>query len=587
MNPDVTRRTVLKWMGGIAAGIVLSPAPYALVDDLTIATQTRGRSVPLPTGARGRVRTRCSACPRGCSIELHTVGGRPYLAVPATAGACSCALRPAVHHLASSPGRLDTARLHGRTTDSHEGLEVAASWLEDAVGKGASIGVIDLSGRPAIATPSASLVARVPGAVRIETRAHWLDDLAARVGLDPDLELSIDPRSVDDALWLWPGRSIGPVRAIERGEDPRAVVDRLRAAGVRAVLLGEDGVGARPDDAVLSSLARIDVDLGAIGSGRPIPVRRRVAPPANVPTVALGDVDEGSFDLLVIDASRVAGAVPWRRMASLLRSGRGRSIVFAPTPGPAMRHGDLVLPASAPLEIEEGVGGERFGDAARIALSTPVLERPRSCVDLHDLTRRVDSRTPCGADALAAALVEGGYGRLRDPEDRTLRVAGLGAGTVATELRRGAVWEGEGAAAGPVLRPAPTAAVVDDESPRLVLEGAMVVAAGERVPDVLSKVAREQPLLPRGGRARAHPEDLADWGIVEGARCRLRTSAGRLDVVVFADAAVRRGHVLAGCGFGPESFGDPERAPEPTALEVLDLDPRSEAPPVIHALEVS
>lgn len=586
MNSDVTRRTALKWMGGIAAGLVLSPAPYALIDDLTVATQTRGRSVALPTGPRGRVRTRCSACPNGCSLELHTVGGRPYLAVPAAGNTLPCALRPAVHHLAASPDRLDEATIGDRTVESLEGLDTAAAWLDDAVARRATIGMIDLSGRPPAATPLAALAAQVRGAVWIGNRSHWLDDLAVRLGLDGDVELSIDPERAGDAVFVRPGCSTGTARAVERGDDPRSMARRLRRAGSSGVLIGDDGVGARPDDAVLASVAEVDVHLDAIGPGRLIVPRRPVHGPRGVRTVTLDEVADASLDLLVVDASRVCGSVPWRRILRKLRSDAGRSIVFATAPGPAARRGDLVLPASAPLEIEEAVGGRRVGHTARIALSVPVLDRPANCVDVADLTQSFDPDAARGAEAVAAALVDAGRGRLRVPDGGALAVDGAGVTTVAGALRRGAVWEGESVGTRPPLRTVRTPAAADGR-PRLVLEGAVVAAAGERVPDVLSKVVREQALYACEGRARAHPDDLVAWGVRDGQRCHLRTAAGDLHVVLSADASVVRGHVIAGCGLGPEAFGESEPRPSPTALESLDLDPRSEAPPVIHAVEVS
>lgn len=300
----------------------------------------------------------------------------------------------------------------------------------------------------------------------------------------------------------------------------------------------------------------------------------------------LDEVADASLDLLVVDASRVCGSVPWRRILRKLRSDAGRSIVFATAPGPAARQGDLVLPASAPLEIEEAVGGRRVGDAARIALSTPVLGRPAACVDVADLTQCFDPDAVRGAEAVAAVLVDAGRGRLRAPDGGTRAVDGAGVNTVAGALRSGAVWEGEPLGARPLRHPvrAPAAA---DGRPRLVLEGAVVAAAGERVPDVLSKVVREQALLACEGRARVHPDDLVAWGVRDGERCHLRTTAGDLHVVLSADASVVRGHVIAGCGLGPEAFGETEPRPSSTVLESLDLDPRSEAPPVIHAVEVS
>ena len=313
MSTTISRRTLLQWAGGVAAGVLLSPTPFALVDDLTIATQTRGRSARLPRGPRDRIRTRCALCPAGCSVEVLTVGGRPYLTVPAGCDAPACALRPAAHRFALLPERFDTAWRDDRALPTTiAGLEQAARWIDEATARGGAIALLDASRRPAIATPLYDLASALPGARWIDLESDPLDHLGTALGLDASLELAVDPRSVERAVVVRPGRSIAEARRIEDGEDPARTVTRLARTSSSGVVFAEDGAGIRPDDDLVARVAWIDHELGAVGPDRLLLPRRRIEDDLHHGTIA--DHPPGSLDLLVVDASRPAGAIPWRRL---------------------------------------------------------------------------------------------------------------------------------------------------------------------------------------------------------------------------------------------------------------------------------
>jgi len=73
----ITRRDMLKFIGGAAAGTAISPLPWKLLDDASIWTQNWSW-VPVPLD--GEIGTRfstCTACAAGCGLRVRTVDGRP------------------------------------------------------------------------------------------------------------------------------------------------------------------------------------------------------------------------------------------------------------------------------------------------------------------------------------------------------------------------------------------------------------------------------------------------------------------------------------------------------------------------------
>lgn len=73
---EFSRRNFIKFIAGGAAGTMLSPLPWKLIDDIAIWTQNWSW-VPVP--AKGRfstVDTVCTLCPGGCGIEVKKIGER-------------------------------------------------------------------------------------------------------------------------------------------------------------------------------------------------------------------------------------------------------------------------------------------------------------------------------------------------------------------------------------------------------------------------------------------------------------------------------------------------------------------------------
>lgn len=147
----VSRRELLIGGAGALAGLVLTPVPWKLLDDVSIWTQ----NFPwIPQPAHGPVETKysaCTLCEGGCGIRVRMaakcpVGVAGVSGHPLTKGAL-CPLAFAAHQLNWHPRRLREVRHAGR----------AASWAEaqaalaKACGEG-PIAIVD--GRPGRAVSS-------------------------------------------------------------------------------------------------------------------------------------------------------------------------------------------------------------------------------------------------------------------------------------------------------------------------------------------------------------------------------------------------------------------------------------------------
>ncbi|MGB2869795.1 MAG: molybdopterin-dependent oxidoreductase [Bacteroidota bacterium] len=113
-----TRRDLLKVAGGSAAGILLTPVPWKLLDDVAIWTQN-GPWIPRPP--RGDVSTRfstCTLCPAGCGLRVKLVGNHPVSVSPVPNHPRRSSLCPAgllAHHMVYHPLRMKApARIASR-----------------------------------------------------------------------------------------------------------------------------------------------------------------------------------------------------------------------------------------------------------------------------------------------------------------------------------------------------------------------------------------------------------------------------------------------------------------------------------------
>lgn len=122
MTKTLTRRDILKFAGGGALGIVLSPLPWKLLDDSAIWTQNWSLIPPLPRGPITSKFSHCTLCGAGCGIQAHCVSGMPYYLKgiadhPLTHGAV-CPRGLAGHHMAYHPLRIVTPHTFDGKSDN-------------------------------------------------------------------------------------------------------------------------------------------------------------------------------------------------------------------------------------------------------------------------------------------------------------------------------------------------------------------------------------------------------------------------------------------------------------------------------------
>ncbi len=119
-----TRRDLLVWSAGATAGLVVSPVPWKMLDDVSIWSQNWPW---IPQPARGPVDVKqsfCTLCPNGCGLRVRMAGGWPVGVAgvsshPISRGAL-CPLGFAAHQLNWHPRRLRVVQHH----------EQPSSWSE-------------------------------------------------------------------------------------------------------------------------------------------------------------------------------------------------------------------------------------------------------------------------------------------------------------------------------------------------------------------------------------------------------------------------------------------------------------------------
>lgn len=110
----LSRRDLLVWGAGAAAGLMVTPVPWKVLDDVSIWSQNWSW---IPQPARGPVDVKqsfCTLCPKGCGLRVRMVAGWPVGVAgvkthPAGRGAL-CPLAFGAHQLNWHPKRLKAVR---------------------------------------------------------------------------------------------------------------------------------------------------------------------------------------------------------------------------------------------------------------------------------------------------------------------------------------------------------------------------------------------------------------------------------------------------------------------------------------------
>jgi hypothetical protein len=394
------------------------------------------------------------------------------------------------------------------------------------------------------------------------------------------------------------------------GVDPADLVFVARKIvehGPAVVLPGVDpAAGPLPEAAetAILGLAALTGGLGVEGGlvFRPAPpLPEGLADRDFAPRSELDRIPDGSLRLLLVDASTGSGLRETALAARKLHHAEGRLVLlapFAPAPLPA---GWLAVPTPVWLEAREEAETPLDATAARLALTASAGPRRAGTIAPIDLVLSLDrSRggTLLGGDegnadgfsrlllARARSIHESGRGNVAGPGAGAPRpVAGLdGPEELVRELEAGALWIDDPPACNGPLAPhldaRAVAAIGEARQGRPAADagGLTLVPHGDRMisdrlalPLHLTKLCRENGVVPDVDTATLHPSTARRLGLVPGARAVLLSGGDRRQVRIALDARVPSDTVDLALAPAPGAFGDTPRGPADAPFEARTL----------------
>ena len=224
---DVTRRDCLRFAGGGALGLMLSPAPWKVLDDVAIWSQ----NMPwVPAPPRGEVSTRhalCTLCTAGCTLRARCVAGVPVaLAAGNDARRRStglCPLGVAAHHMPYHPARLrqpvrverSSAGISVTPVERAEVVAALAAAVARARGNGESVVALDPRPGRTVSWLYRQVLAAAPGGAVVVAPGAMSDQVPGALTGGAPLSIGIDLERVATLLsfgapvldgWTAPGR---------------------------------------------------------------------------------------------------------------------------------------------------------------------------------------------------------------------------------------------------------------------------------------------------------------------------------------------------------------------------------------------
>lgn len=306
---------------GAGVGLVFSPVPWKLLDDVSIWTQNWSWLPKHPRGEITIAHTVCPLCPSGCGMKVRRVNEVPF-AVSSTPGGALCARGFAGHQLPFHESRLRTALHRGKAAPVTEALDAAAVAVEQARRAGAVAAVLDQRPGRMISVLYRQFLAGFPRAQYVtlpapeEGTLRAVADLTGRPfhALGYDFERSRTIFSVGAPLldnWGAPGRLLRLWGAPERkvrfwhaassNSRTAALADRWMAIrpdsehalvrGLISILIRDHGAGAKL--ALPPGLAAFPPEEAATRTGVPLAQIRELARELATaqPAVAVGGGD--------------------------------------------------------------------------------------------------------------------------------------------------------------------------------------------------------------------------------------------------------------------------------------------------------
>ncbi|MGA2037919.1 MAG: hypothetical protein ABSH42_01480 [Bryobacteraceae bacterium] len=575
-----TRRNLLKFAGGGAAGALLTPAPWRLITDTALWSEN-WPGIPRP--ARGEISARfthCTLCPAGCAVRARCVIAQPVSLTgvkphPISHGAL-CPWGIAGHHLPYHPARVRQgpvkealAAVARAISHRSAGERVAVldlrpgrtvSWTYRramaAIDDGLYLAprqpgyAIDLTAAKTVVSFGAPLFDGwgTPGnafAARANFRLVQIEPVETRTAALADVWLPIRP-GTDPAIAAAFAGEITVAEAARVTGVTEQAIDALKEAIANgpAVVLAAD-----PD----SPLMNWNAKLHALG--RTVVARRETPVPDEwkkaAPVSEMAATADGSIRLLLIDESLPGGYVPWQDIQPKLAP-NAVVVAFSSSSEGYARHAQYVLPAPVYPEVAEDIGPAIDTVAAVFRIAAPLIAPVVPVVNPGELVARIAGLPQ--SDPLrerADAIHKSGRGTLLSYADgKSTAVKEATADDFWKTLNQGGCWMDDSG-----KKAAPEHAVLDGAGvgrsgtrPTLHDELPLTVVVAGATPGglespLMSKLERESNLRMTVNALSLSPADARSNGIENGSHCVLETACGRLSAVATIDAGVPAGVV--------------------------------------------
>jgi anaerobic selenocysteine-containing dehydrogenase len=567
-----SRRDIFKFAGGAVAGAFFTPAPWRLLTDTALWSES-WPGVPRP--ARGEIRakfTNCALCPAGCAVRARCVGEQPVSLAGVRGGLCPFGL--AAHHLPYHPARLKQGPIEEATAAvrkrAPEGIAVldlnpgrSVSWTYRramASLKGLYLGP---ESQPVAYDLSAAKTVLSIGAPLLDGWGTPANVVAARQTFRLIQAEAVESRTAvlaDEWIPLAPGTERAFAQEILgalQGERTSVVARELTADGSSFVL------GDAPEIPEINRL------LGAYGKIIVAPSEAPVPEPWKKSAAAitrLADVPDHSIRVLLIDESNAASYIPWHFIEPKLTGDNPLVVTFAATRGGYARHAQYALPIAVYPELTDDIAPavDSIHPTFRISvpLVAPVVTAPAGLANPADFVGAL-AGVPASnalrerADAIHKSA-EGAIVTYADGKETPVK--DLTADAFWKSLNQGARWDRPPglsslvpAASRSTLRPAepiessadlPLIAIREPHNPALVSP-------------LMTKLYQESGLRLAPNRVALHPDDARAAHVANGARAVLQTRIGRCSVEVTVDPAVPPGAVQVGSSPGIQDVCGP------------------------------
>jgi hypothetical protein len=540
-----TRRDVFKFAGGAAVGALFTPAPWRLVTDAALWSETWPG---VPRNARGEIRARytnCSLCGAGCAMRVRCVGDQPVslmgvAAHPFTRGAL-CPFGLAAHHLPYHPARLKQGPVQDAQAASRRSIAACSS--------GERVALLDLRPHRTASWTYRRALAKLPGGTYLAAPGTFAVNLAAAKTV-----VSFGLPMLDG--WGTPGNVFAQrdnfkliqVESLESRTASLADEWITDAAKAREIALAQPQPTVvldsqnRPEILALNELT---ASLGTV-----LVARRETPVPKSwdnaAPITALDAIPDRSLRVLFIDESAPGSYIPWSAIERKLVADNPLVVAFSSTSEGYSRHAQFTLPTAVFPETLDDIPTAIDSPAAMFRLSAALVAPPAGMVNPAGFVSDL-----AGIDATnalqerAAAIYEAKRGTLFTPADgNSTPLQDVKPADFWKALNEGATWTDSlpARAEAPQLAFASTAApATEDDLPLAVVLTESLAFPGS---PILTKLYQESNLRLAAGQAALHPS----CGIPDGAGAVLQTRCGKLSVRIVCDPGIPPGIVQLAAG---------------------------------------